>query len=93
MTFEEAYYIQGQPVPENLINAEINAAYDPFLHTPGYLLGYPGYPTYQNIPLAPPIRKDNLHVSIKEIKEEKKKRRRKRLLKLMILSQMMNNNN
>lgn len=90
MTFDEFYFIEGQPV-----KGHINTIVDPFLYTPpvGYPNGYPpnGFPTYPHLPNTPldllPIHKNNLHVSIKE---EKKKRRRKKLLKLMLISQLMN---
>lgn len=82
MTFDEVYFIEGQSA-----QGHMNIVNNPFLHIPGYPLGYP---TYQYIPFGPLDNKDKLHDSVKE---ETKKRRRKKLLKLMILSQMMNNNN
>ena len=90
MIFDQFNFIQGQPV-----QGHMNILNDPFLYnTPGYPDEYPTYPHIPNTPLdLLPVNKDNLHVNIKEIKEEKKKRRRKKLLKLMILIQIMNNNN
>jgi hypothetical protein len=86
MTFDEFYFIEGQPVQGHM-------TVDPFDMLP---VGYPNgfLPTFQHIPLSPldlfSVNKDQLDDSVKE---KKKKRRRKRLLKFMILSQMMNNNN
>lgn len=85
MTFDEFYFIEGQPVQGKM------RIIDPVAFTPEYpneLL------TYQQLPITPldlasvPAHKEKLHHSDKE---EKKKCSRNKMFKLMLISQMMMN--